>query len=270
MCGRYATTVDPETLYGVFEAEPDPVSPPGAGPYGGDEPRPRYTPHVNPRYNIAPTDAVTVVRTRPARPATDDRPARQQGRFVAQARWGLVPSWAKDLSVGSRMFNARADSVPTKPAFRRAFERRRCLVPASGFYEWQKLDTAPATGKGRGRARKQPYYITPKDGSVLAFAGLWEFWRSPDGEAVVSNTIITTDAVGEMADIHDRMPLVLPASEWDAWLDPEVGGEQVLPLLAPPDEPLVAQLEFRPVSQAVGNVANDSPQLIERVSDENG
>ncbi|NNG36655.1 SOS response-associated peptidase [Nakamurella aerolata] len=262
MCGRYATTVDPETLYGVFEAEPDPVSPAGSGLYGGDAPRPRY--------NIAPTDAVAIVRSRPHRPATDDRPAQPAGRFVAQARWGLVPSWAKDVSVGSRMFNARADSVPAKPAFKRAFERRRCLVPASGFYEWQKLDTAPATGKSRGRAGKQPFYITPKDGSVLAFAGLWEFWRSPDGAAVVSNTIITTAAVGEMAGIHDRMPLVLPASEWALWLDPAVGGEQVLPLLAPPDPELVAQLEFRPVGADVGNVANDSARLIERVSAETG
>lgn len=249
MCGRYASTLDPETLYGVFEAEPDPVAPPGSGMYGGDAPRPRY--------NIAPTDTVAVVRVRPER---EDAP---EGRFVGEARWGLVPSWAKDLSVGSRMFNARAESVPDKPAFKRAFERRRALVPASGYYEWRVIGT-----DAKGKPRKQAYYITPKDGSVLAFAGLWEFWRSPDGDPVVSTTIITTDAVSVMADIHDRMPLVLPASEWDEWLDPKIAGADLLGMLAPPDEKLIAGLELRPVGRAVGNVRNDSAELVAEVPPE--
>lgn len=249
MCGRYATTMDPETLYGVFEAEPDPVAPPGSGMYGGDVPRPRY--------NIAPTDTVAVVRTRPAR---DERP---EGRFVAEARWGLVPSWAKDLSVGSRMFNARAESVPEKASFRTAFEKRRCLVPATGYYEWRKL------GVGADRKmRKQAYFITPADGAVLAFAGLWEFWRSPAGEPVVSTSIITTDAVGDLVAIHDRMPLVLPASDWETWLDPSIAGADLRSMLAPPDAALVAALELRPVGAAVGNVRNDGPHLVDAVTAE--
>jgi putative SOS response-associated peptidase YedK len=246
MCGRYASTLDPETLYGVFEAEPDPVAPPGSGMYGGDVPRPRY--------NIAPTDTVAIVRVRPER---EDRPG---GRFVCEARWGLVPSWAKDVKVGSRLFNARAESVPDKPAFRNAFERRRALVPASGYYEWRVIGT-----DAKGKPRKQAFYIAPADGSVMAFAGLWEFWRSPEGDPVVSTTIITTDAVGRMEQIHDRMPLVLPASEWDQWLDPGVAGTDLLPMLAPPDLTLIGALELRPVGAAVGNVGNDSADLLAAV-----
>ncbi|MEJ7648930.1 MAG: SOS response-associated peptidase [Nakamurella sp.] len=246
MCGRYATTMDPETLYGVFEAEPDPVAPPGTGMYGGDVPRPRY--------NIAPTDSVAVVRVRPAR---DDRP---EGRFVGEARWGLVPSWAKDLSIGSRMFNARAESVGDKAAFRAAFERRRCLVPATGYYEWQVVGL-----DAKGKPRKQPFFITPADGSVMAFAGLWEFWRSPEGEPVVSTTIITTRAPERMAAIHDRMPLVLPVSEWQDWLDPAIEGAALQAFLEPTTPALVDALELRPVGAAVGNVRNDSAELIDPV-----
>lgn len=315
MCGRYATTMDPETLYGTFDAEPDPVAPPGSGMYGGDVPRPRpgardlsgdapdsdaggprdgdptadgrhdaagtvtaddigraardTAPHrptqtrsaapddgaaFRPRYNIAPTDPVAIVRERPETP---ERPA---GRFVGEARWGLVPSWAKDLSVGSRMFNARAESVQDKSAFRKAFATRRALLPASGYYEWQRVGT-----DARGKPVKQAYYITPADGSVMAFAGLWEFWRSPDGEPVVSTTIITTAAPPGLQQIHDRMPLVLPASEWDGWLDPAIPGDDLRALLAPTVPELVQALELRPVGPAVGNVRNDSAELIRRV-----
>jgi putative SOS response-associated peptidase YedK len=249
MCGRYASTLDPETLYGVFEAEPDPIAPPGSGMYGGDVPRPRY--------NIAPTDSVAIVRVRPER---EDRPS---GRFVGEARWGLVPSWAKDLKVGDRMFNARAESVPEKASFRSAFERRRALVPASGYYEWRTIGT-----DAKGKPRKQAYYITPADGSVMAFAGLWEFWRSPEGDPVVSTTIITTDAVAVMQQIHDRMPLVLPASEWEQWLDPSIPGQELTAMLAPPEPDLVAGLELRPVGPAVGNVRNDSADLLTTIAAE--
>ena len=178
-------------------------------------------------------------------------------------RWGLVPSWAKDVSVGSRMFNARAESLGDKAAFRTALAKRRCLIPASGYYEWKALGTG---GRRRERAAprsvKQPYYMTPEDGSVMAFAGLWEYWRPAEGDPVVSMTIITTDAVGPMRDIHDRMPLILPASEWAAWLDPRV---DPTPMLTPPPEQLVAALELRPVGAAVGNVANDDPGLVDAV-----
>jgi putative SOS response-associated peptidase YedK len=170
------------------------------------------------------------------------------------------------------MFNARAESLGEKAAFRTALAKRRCLIPASGYYEWKKLHpegTAaghPPTrsGKGRSKVVKQPFYMTPADGSVMAFAGLWEYWRPADGEPVVSMTIITTDSVGDLQDIHDRMPLILPASEWAAWLDP---GVDPAPMLAPPSPDLVAGLELRPVSALVGNVANDSPNLVDPVAE---
>jgi len=251
MCGRYALTMEPESLYGTFEAEPDPDAGGPAGLYGGDP--------VRPRYNIAPTITVPVVRVDPRVPPTEAK------RQIEPMRWGLVPSWAKDATVGNRMFNARAESLTTKAAFRRPLARRRCLVPASGYFEWKKL--APAGSGSSGgrqgrRAIKQPYYLTPTDGSVMAFAGLWEYWRSPEGEPLVSMTIITSDAVGPMRDIHDRMPLILPATEWSAWLDPGVDPE---PMLAPPAEALVAGLELRPIGPRVGAVANDDADLLQRV-----
>lgn len=270
MCGRYSTTMDPETLFGVFGVDPDaPVELGGTGVdalYGGDAPRPRY--------NIGPTTDNPVVRVR----AAGDGAAH---RRIELLRWGLVPSWAKDPSVGNRMFNARAESVSDKPAFRKALATRRCLVPASGFFEWQKLAGPRSTAR-----QKQPYYITPRDGSVMAFAGLWEYWRPrpaehpdehPDedrraandrsgpGNAIVSYTILTTRAVGAMAEIHDRMPLILPAADWDSWLDEAAGTEQVVPLLAPPSPDLVAQLEFRPVGSRVGNVAHDDADILLQV-----
>jgi putative SOS response-associated peptidase YedK len=258
MCGRYALTMEPETLYGLFDAEPDTRAGGLDGLYGGDP--------VRPRYNIAPTITVPVVRLEP-RVAAEDA-----ARQIEPMRWGLVPSWAKDISVGSRMFNARAESLGEKAAFRTALAKRRCLIPASGYYEWKKLHpegTAaghPPTrsGKGRSKVVKQPFYMTPADGSVMAFAGLWEYWRPADGEAVVSMTIITTDSVGDLQDIHDRMPLILPASEWAAWLDP---GVDPAPMLAPPSPDLVMGLELRPVSTLVGNVANDSPTLVDPVAE---
>jgi putative SOS response-associated peptidase YedK len=250
MCGRYTVTIDPETIYGVFGIEDDDAeagSPPVSGPYGGDLERPRY--------NIAPTDQVPVVLER----STDGDRSRGVRRLEPM-RWGLIPSWAKDASIGSRQFNARVESVAEKPAFRNALERRRCLLPASGYYEWRKLE-GPA---GRAAA-KQAYYLTPSDGSFLAFAGLWEFWRDPDGEPVRSATIITVPAVGRMQQIHDRMPLTLPQTEWQRWLSLTGDAGSVAGLLAAPAESAVDALEFRPVGPRVGNVRNDDPELIEPV-----
>ncbi|MBM9468201.1 SOS response-associated peptidase [Nakamurella leprariae] len=266
MCGRYALTVEPDSLFGVFQAVPDERSGGAQGLYGGDP--------VRPRYNIGPTVTVPVVRLRVDR-ASDGADRADGGesgqsrpvRELEPMRWGLVPSWAKDVSVGNRMFNARAESLADKPAFRTALHRRRCLIPATGYYEWQKLPQADGgatrTGAAEGRKApaKQPYYLTPQDGSTMAFAGLWEYWRSPEGEPLVSMTIITTEAVGALREIHDRMPLILPASEWDAWLDSEVDPAT---LLSPPDAALVDALEIRPVGPAVGNVRNDDPALVER------
>jgi putative SOS response-associated peptidase YedK len=246
--------MEPESLYGLFEAEPDPRAGGADGLYGGDP--------VRPRYNIAPTVTVPVVRLEP-RVAPGDAV-----RQIEPMRWGLVPSWAKDLSVGSRMFNARAESLTDKAAFRTALAKRRCLIPASGYYEWKVLGSVQSAGtggrKGRAKAVKQPFYMTPEDGSVLAFAGVWEYWRPAEGDPVVSMTIITTEAAGPMREIHDRMPLVLPASEWAEWLDPRVDPG---PLLTPPSAELVAALERRPVGALVGNVANDEPGLIDRVTE---
>lgn len=238
MCGRYAVTTDTETLFGVFDAQPDPDA-----PYGGDAPRPRY--------NIAPTTVNPVIRLRAV--ADGAEPVRTLGEL----RWGLVPNWAKDPSIGNRMFNARAETAATTNAFRTALGKRRALVPVSGYYEWQKL------GEGR-KAPKQPYWITPQDGSVMALAGLWEYWR--DGEqSIASYTILTTDAVGPMAQIHHRMPLILPQVEWERWLAADTPGEQITELLQPPPLRLVEQLEFRTVGDAVGNVRNDTPDLLDPV-----
>lgn len=251
MCGRYALTVEPEILYGTFAADLDDGVGGPAALYGGDAPRPRY--------NIAPTVTVPVVRLDPRRAAEDaDAAGRRQ---VEPMRWGLVPSWAKDVSVGSRMFNARAESLAEKPAFRRALAKRRCLVPASGWFEWRKLGESA----GRRKVPKQAYYMTPQDGSVLAFAGLWEYWKpsdDPEAQAVVSMTIVTTASVGPLQDVHERMPLVLPSSEWADWLSPDT---DPTPLLTPTPAALVDALELRPVGPRVGAVVNDDADLLRPV-----
>ena len=201
MCGRYALTMEPESLYGLFEAEPDPRAGGAEGLYGGDP--------VRPRYNIAPTITVPVVRLEPK--VAPDEAHRQ----IEPMRWGLVPSWAKDLSAGNRMFNARAESLAEKGAFRTALAKRRCLIPASGYFEWKLLGHSAAqpsggTRKARPKPVKQPYFMTPQDGSVMAFAGLWEYWRPAEGDPVVSMTIITTDSVGPLAG-HPRPDAADPA-----------------------------------------------------------
>jgi putative SOS response-associated peptidase YedK len=254
------------TLYGVFAAEPDPLDEPvpaaaaeDDGAAAKDATDEKDQPDLAAgRFNIAPTSTVPVVLDR--RDSSEDGDG-EVHRYLRGMRWGLVPSWAKDVKIGAKLFNARADTLAGKPAFRSALAKRRCLLPASGYYEWRKVSTAPGS-----KPDKQPFYITPADGSVMAFAGLWEFWRSPDGEPLVSATIVTTDAVGELAGIHERMPLVLPASEWDAWLDLDRTAADVAPLLVPPDPELVAQLELRPVSSRVGSVANNDPSLQDPVA----
>ena len=193
---------------------------------------------ITPRYNIAPSQPVAVV-------ANDGK--NRLDYFV----WGLVPSWAKDPAIGNRMINARAETVTEKPSFRNAFRRRRCLILANGFYEW-KQDPA---GKG-----KIPMYIQLNSGKPFALAGLWEIWNSPDGSNLLSCTIITTQPNELMQPIHNRMPVILPASAYPTWLQPgEVDTRPLQALLAPyPAEEMVA----RPVSRAVNNPANDSPECI--------
>jgi putative SOS response-associated peptidase YedK len=221
MCGRYATTRRTADLTALFDAleESD------------------YT-ELLPDYNVAPTDPVPIVRNA----------ASGGGRGLTVARWGLLPHWAKDPRAGARMINARAETVATSNAFASSFGGRRCLIPADGWYEW-----LPRPDGGR----KQAYFMTPRDGAVLAFAGIWALWGTR-----LTCSIVTMDAQGPLAAVHDRMPLVLPGDRWASWLggpaDPAV-------LLAVPPAEFLEGLELRPVGPAVGDVRNDGPDLVARL-----
>ncbi|WP_344099655.1 SOS response-associated peptidase [Myceligenerans crystallogenes] len=223
---------------------------------------------LGPSWNVAPTDPVRIVVERP------DRASGEVTRSMRVARWGLVPSWAKDPGVGARMINARSESLLDKPAFAKPFAARRCLVLADGYFEWRKLSggaAAAGTGgaasssgaKGRGTP-KQAYWIHPATGRFAAFAGLYEFWRDPsradDDPArwLVTATVITRAATGEMERIHDRMPAHLTPGAWDRWLDPRVGAQEASALLQAPG----VELATLPVGAAVGSVRNDGPELI--------
>jgi putative SOS response-associated peptidase YedK len=231
MCGRYAASRSPDDLVVEFEA----VRAEGQPPLPAD-------------YNVAPTKDVYVVRQKKERDAEGALTGGTH-RELRAVRWGLVPSWAKDVSVGNRLLNARVESLTEKPTFRTAARSRRCLVPADGWYEWAKRLDAPT---------KQPYFVTPEDGSVLAFAGLWEVWGRGD-DRLYSCTVVTAPAVGALTEIHPRMPLVLPRDRWADWLDP--AREDVENLVEPTPPQLVEALELRPVSTAVNNVKNNGPEL---------
>ncbi len=222
MCGRYASTRSPGDLSALFEAD-DEI---------GDG--------LPPDYNIAPTDPVPIVRLS----------QRVGGRVLSLARWGLVPTWAADTSGAARMINARVETVATARAFASSFARRRCLVPADGWYEWLRVSARD----------KQAYFMTPRDGGVLAFAGLWSVWGS---DRLLTSSIVTGPAVGELALVHDRMPLVLPPQRWAHWLT--APPDDAAALLAPPGEDYLATLDIRPVGPRVGDVRNDGPDLVERV-----
>lgn len=207
-------------------------------------------------WNVAPTDPVRMVVERPERLADGSYGAVE--RTLRSARWGLVPSWAKDRSIGTKMINARSETLLTKPAFRRAFATRRALLPADGYYEWQPAAAGSAT------KAKQPIFIHAADGASLAMAGLYEFWKDParaDDDPdrwLVTAAIITTTAVDEMGQVHDRQPVLLRPDRWDAWLDPGVDGEGAAALLAS----AAPRLELTPVSTAVNKVGTDGPELI--------
>jgi len=194
---------------------------------------------LRPRFNIAPSQHVAVV------PNAGERRLRQ-------FRWGLVPSWAKDLSIGNRLINARAETAAEKPSYRNAFKRRRCLVIADGFYEWKR--------EGQG---KTPMYIRMRDGRPFAFAGLWESWRPAGGEELRSCTILTTTPNRLLAPIHDRMPVILPRECYDRWLNPAADDPAALRELLRPSDP--DALEAYAVSSLVNSPANDRPQCIEQV-----
>jgi len=233
MCGRYVSVRSNEDLTEEFDAV-DATN----GQWDG------------PNYNVAPTDPVRLIVNRPLRDE-DGNPAKTPTRQLRVATWGLIPSWARDRSTQSKMFNARLESVAKTNAFRRPYAKRRCLIPADGWYEWRR------TGAG-----KQAIYMTPEDGHSIAFAGLYEFWGER-GETVTSCTILTAAAEGSLAEIHDRMPLVLPGRAWQRWLDPDV--EDPADLLAAWDEASGEQLELRPVAPLVNKVDNNGPELLERI-----
>jgi putative SOS response-associated peptidase YedK len=250
MCGRYASTKAPADLADEFRAV-DATD----GAKVAD-------------FNVAPTKQVAIVVERHPRDDEGTPDADRVERTLRMVRWGLVPSWSKDASGGARMINARVESATQKPAFRRAIRSRRCLLPADGWYEWQRAAAvAGSTGP------KQPYFTHYRDGSSLALAGLWEYWKpkdDPDAEGLVTCAVLTTEAVGPLAQVHDRMPLVLPPSAWEAWLDPDRPADDaaVAPLLGPVPAELVARMELRPVSPRVNNVRNNGPELLEALPPE--
>jgi len=254
MCGRYASSRSPDDLaeeFEVVDARLDKVLPPD--------------------YNVAPTKEVYAVLDRVPRPDDEDGGAAEAEpvRQLRVLRWGLVPFWAKDPSIGSRMINARMETVAEKPAFRRAFAGRRCLLPADGYFEWYPTQQTGTAQKGKGgKPLKQPFFIKPKDGSVLAMAGLYEIWKDPtrdddDPEKFRwTCTVLTTEATDEVGRIHDRMPLLVTPDRRAAWLDPRTPKDQLPALLVPAQQ---GGLEAFPVSTAVGNVRNNGPELVEPV-----
>jgi putative SOS response-associated peptidase YedK len=218
MCGRYASSRKPDDLVGYFEVQdpPEEVLPPS--------------------WNVAPTDPVYAV-------------VQRETRQLRVLRWGLVPSWAKDPKVGARFINARRETVATTNAFRAAYAKRRCLLPADGYYEWKP--------EGSG---KQPYFLTSTTGDPLAMAGLFEHWKRPDGTWLSTCTVLTTSAPDELGEIHDRTPLLVPKELWPVWLDPEVADPDALLV---PGTPGV--LDAWPVGKDVGNVRNNGPHLVDPV-----
>jgi putative SOS response-associated peptidase YedK len=240
MCGRYVSTRNPAELVGLFDVirEPEPGQ------------------LLEPSWNVAPTDDVWAVLERA------DRDTGEVARQLRPLHWGLVPSWAKSMSTGAKMINARVETVHEKPAYRRAFAKHRCLLPADGFYEWQTL---PATENRK--ARKQPYFIAPEDGTVMALAGLYEFWRDPQAAEddpaawLISCTIITTEATDAAGRVHPRMPLAVNADDYDAWLDPShQDADELRALLTSPAD---GRLDARPVNTAVNSVRNNGPHLLD-------
>lgn len=225
MCGRFVQAQDPATYARYF----------GAAPVENLE-------TAAPSYNVAPTDRVYAVADH------------ESDRRLVQMRWGLIPFWAKAAAIGGRHINARAEGIATKPAFRDSFMAKRCLIPADGFFEWQKRP------KG-----KLPHYLFRTDGDPLALAGLWASWRDPgSGERLLSCTIITTEPNGLVAPIHDRMPVVLAEGAWDRWLDREFGEVAALQaMLVPSAEPMSAH----PVSTLVNSVRNNLPECIVPLED---
>ncbi len=225
----------------------------------------RVSTPLAPDYNVAPTKEVYAVVERPDKADAAAAPERQ----LRVLTWGLVPSWAKDPSIGSRMINARMETVAEKPAYRKAFASRRCLLPADGYFEWYPTQEKTKAGK----PKKQPFFIRPRDGATLAMAGLYEIWRDPERPDDDPDrfrwtcTVITTDATDDLGRIHDRMPLMVEPGRRSAWLDPRTARDELLGLLVPAAP---GTLEAFPVSTMVGNVRNNGPELVEPLPAETG
>jgi putative SOS response-associated peptidase YedK len=229
MCGRFVSSSPPDELARLFGAEPPAEQ------------------LVAPSWNVAPTNDVWAVLEREGQ------------RRLEALHWGLVPRWAKDPSVGSRMINARAETLAEKNAYKAAFRSRRCIVPADGFYEWRKVP---------GSKVKQPYFIHAADGSPLAFAGLWEVWRPADrpDEELHSCTIVTGAPNDKVRPVHDRMPVILPPDAWSTWLDPELRDTEALGGLLVPAA--ADGIDLHPVSREVNQVRNKGPHLVDRLPDD--
>ncbi len=245
MCGRYASSRKPADLVEEFEVDRVDVSV-----------------ALEPDYNVAPTKDVYAVFDRVPSDKRDDPEAEAQRR-LAVVRWGLVPSWAKDMSIGSRLINARVETLSEKPAFRSAFAKRRCLLPADGYFEWYPTEQRGASGK----QLKQPFFIRPADARVLAMAGIYEIWRNEavdrdhEDAFVWSASVITTTAEDSLGHIHDRMPMLVERDRYDDWLDSSVTEPSELAELLVPAAP--GRLQAFPVTTKVNHVQNNGPELIE-------
>lgn len=224
MCGRFTLRASKKTLAEWFRA-PEPAA------------------ELLPRFNIAPSQPVAVVRPIPG----------QKERELVSLRWGLIPPWAENAAIGNRFINARAESAADKPAFRSAFRQRRCLVLADGFFEWKKVE-----------GKKQPYFIRMTNEAPFAFAGLWDQWNDPEKNTIESCTIITTDANELVRPLHDRMPVILDPKGYDRWLDPQVEDPQSLKTLLQPFP--TAEMTAYPVNPLVNSARVDDPKCIEPVS----
>lgn len=299
MCGRFALSVAEDELVGYFQIDqivtdhtthehqtPDTQAPtphPAAagGPSNAAQPEAIDDHHsaeseppcwLQPRYNIAPTHRIAAIveraqNTDQSQSHTGQResPADQQEPVIVRKlvglRWGLIPSWSKGPDSRFTMINARRETVDTKPAYRAALARRRCIIPASGYYEWRSIES---TGTSRGsRTTKQPYFIRPTGPSLMAMAGLYEFWKSPQGEWIASCTIMTTQASDELGMIHDRMPVQVLREAWDDWLDPSLTDSAAALSVLPNTD--VYPMTAYPVSTLVNKVGNDDPQLMEPI-----
>jgi putative SOS response-associated peptidase YedK len=250
MCGRYASSRRPEDLVEEFEID-----------------RSEVKETLAPDYNVAPTKPVYAVLERPPRSDAEKQEQTRQ-RQLRVLSWGLVPSWAKDPSIGNRMINARMETVAEKPAYKKAFAVRRCLLPADGYYEWYATSQKTKAGK----PLKQPFFIHPADGTTMAMAGLYEIWRDPTRSEDDPDrfrwtcTVLTTSAEDDLGHIHDRMPLLVEKDRYSAWLDPTVSDPEDLLSLLVPAAP--GRLEAYPVSTEVNSVKNNGPELLEPLATE--